>query len=240
MAEHLLHLPKIGAAGQQMRGKAVPQRVRTDFRRGAHARAYRFSSSQIRSRRKRRPRYDSSTHSAAGATGRPAAVARVPDRRAWPPPPGRSTAPPAPCLPCRGRCKTFVEVHVPQPEVGKLRRPAAGGVEQFQQRPVATPTGIGPAGSGEEPVDLLDAEHLGHALPQFLAAQQLRQVVAQHAFQLQVAEEDLQRDDVPGDAGGGQLAAVQPGRRSRPDRESTSSGMLRPASQSKKWARSRR
>ncbi len=33
----------------------------------------------------------------------------------------------------------------------------------------------------------------------------------QHAFQLQVAEEDLQRHDVPGDARRGKLPAVQPG-----------------------------
>ena len=92
----------------------------------------------------------------------------------------------------------------------KLRGPAAGGIEQFQQRPVAPPTGIGPARGGEQPVDLLGAEHLRHALPELLAAQQLGQVVGQHAFQLQVAEEDLQRDDVPGDAGRGQLPAVQP------------------------------
>ena len=32
MAEHLLHLPQVGAAGQQVRGKAVPQRVRTHIR----------------------------------------------------------------------------------------------------------------------------------------------------------------------------------------------------------------
>ena len=37
VAEHFLHLPQIGAAGQHVRGETVPQRVRTDLRRHAHA-----------------------------------------------------------------------------------------------------------------------------------------------------------------------------------------------------------
>ena len=35
VAEQLLHLPQVGAAGQQVRGKAVPQRVRADVGAGA-------------------------------------------------------------------------------------------------------------------------------------------------------------------------------------------------------------
>ena len=43
MAEHLLHLPQIGPAGQQMGGEAVPQRVRTDVR-GARRAAHTVSA----------------------------------------------------------------------------------------------------------------------------------------------------------------------------------------------------
>ena len=32
VAEHLLHLAKIGPAAEHMRGETVPQRVRADFR----------------------------------------------------------------------------------------------------------------------------------------------------------------------------------------------------------------
>ena len=53
-------------------------------------------------------------------------------------------------------------------------------------------------------------QHVRHALPELLAAQQLGQVVVQQPFQLQVAEEDAQRRDVPRDAGRGKLALVQP------------------------------
>ena len=91
----------------------------------------------------------------------------------------------------------------------------------------------------KQPVDLLRAEHLGHALPELLATQQLGQVFRQHAFQLQVAEEDLQRDDVPGDAGRGKLPAVQPGGvvGQIADRQGRD---VRPSSHSKNRRRSRR
>ena len=38
VAQHLLHLPQVGAASQKMRGETVTQGVRTDFARHAHAR----------------------------------------------------------------------------------------------------------------------------------------------------------------------------------------------------------
>ena len=37
-------------------------------------------------------------------------------------------------------------------------------------------------------------EHLGHTLPQFLAAQQLDRIIGHGPFQLQIAEEELERE----------------------------------------------
>ena len=45
----------------------------------------------------------------------------------------------------------------------------------------------------------------GHPFPGFLRAEQLGGVVADDAFELQIAKEELHRDHVPGDAGGREL-----------------------------------
>ena len=37
VAQHFLNLPQIGAAGEHVRGKTMPQGVRTDFRRHAYS-----------------------------------------------------------------------------------------------------------------------------------------------------------------------------------------------------------
>ena len=95
-------------------------------------------------------------------------------------------------------------------QVRKFRRPAAGGVEQFQQGPIAPPAEVARLGHLEQAVDLGRRQDLRHPLPQLLAAQQLGLAFDQHAFQLQIAEEDLQRGDMPGDARGAQLPLVQP------------------------------
>ena len=104
----------------------------------------------------------------------------------------------------------FLEVQVVQLEVREFRSAAARGVEQFQERPVAPPAGVARPGHFEEAVDLGRREDLRHPFPQFLAAQQLGLALDQHALQLQIAKEDLQRGDVPGDARGVQAALVQP------------------------------
>ena len=62
-------------------------------------------------------------------------------------------------------------------------------------------------GALDELVDLLRAEHGGHPLPQLLAAEQLGQVVLQHAFKLQVTKEDLQRHKMAGDRRGASFFA---------------------------------
>ncbi len=63
----------------------------------------------------------------------------------------------------------------------------------------------------EQFLDLAGREHVRHALPQLLAAEQFGQVVAEHAFELQIPAEELQRHDVPGNRRRGQFCAVQPG-----------------------------
>jgi len=62
----------------------------------------------------------------------------------------------------------------------------------------------------QELLDLLRAEDLGDPLPQGLAPQQFRQVLLKHAFKLQVAEKDLQRNQMPGDTGRRQVLFVEP------------------------------
>ena len=52
---------------------------------------------------------------------------------------------------------------------------------------------------------------MGNPLPQLLAAQQLRQVLLDDAFQLQVANVHPQRHDVPRDAGRRQSLGMEPG-----------------------------
>ena len=180
---------------------------------GAPARrAYRFRSSQIRSRASRRPRYESNTQSAVSrlfAANFRAFVFEVRADRLHRPSAQRRDS--FLVSLAAAHAKALVEVHVAHLEPRDFRRPAAGRVEQLQQGPVAPPIGVRSAGARKQPVDLLDAEHLRHPLPQFLAAQQLGQVVAEHALQLQVAKEDFQRHDVPGDAGRRELPPGKPG-----------------------------
>ena len=104
----------------------------------------------------------------------------------------------------------FLQVQIVELEVREFRRPAAGGVEQFQERPIAPPAEVARLGRLEEAVDLGRREDLRHSLPQLLTAQQFGLAVDQDAFKLQIAEEDPQRRDVPGDARGAQLPLVQP------------------------------
>ncbi len=63
----------------------------------------------------------------------------------------------------------------------------------------------------EQAIDRFGREYLGHSLPEFLATQQLGQIVFENAFQLQVSKKDLERNDVPRDAAGSQTLVVQPG-----------------------------
>jgi len=101
VAEHLLDLAKIGAAHQQMRGEAVPQRVRTHFGRRSRAPCITFQQLQIRSRlaaaRDRR-----AAPSRPGALFAASTGARVRGRREPPRPPSFQAASPAPCRLCRG------------------------------------------------------------------------------------------------------------------------------------------
>ena len=55
------------------------------------------------------------------------------------------------------------------------------------------------------------SEYLWDALPEFLAAEQFRQVVLEDPLELQVFEVHPQRDDVPCNAGRRQFQVVEPG-----------------------------
>ena len=106
----------------------------------------------------------------------------------------------------------LVEMDVARPHDREFRNAAAGGVEQFEHRTVASPPGSRRPRRRKQLVDFGRRQHGRHALPEFLRAEQLGLVVGQYAFQLQVAEEYLERDDVPADAGRGELLVGEPGR----------------------------
>ena len=51
---------------------------------------------------------------------------------------------------------------------------------------------------------------MGDSLPKFLAAEQLGQIVVEDAFELEIAEEELQRNEMSGNAGRGEFLPVEP------------------------------
>src|SRR5204862_1379871 len=89
--------------------------------------------------------------------------------------------------------KALRQMHVIRREVRDLGCPAAGRIEQFQERPIAPPERIAGGWAHEQLLDGLDREHLRHSMPKPLAPEQFGQIVAEHALQLQIAKEDLER-----------------------------------------------
>ena len=107
VAQHFLDLPQVGAAAEQVRGEAVPQRVRTDRVRQAGARRVpldqfpdRFPAQTLSAARQQQP------GGRRAAREPPVRRVRGPGSPGWPPPPSDPTAPVAACSPCPGTCST--------------------------------------------------------------------------------------------------------------------------------------
>ena len=104
----------------------------------------------------------------------------------------------------------FVQVQVAQLHARQFRCTAAAGIQHFEQGAISSPAWLSGDGPFQHPLDDARRQHLGHALPQLLAAEQLGQVVGQHPFELQIAEEKLERNQMPRQRCRGQLPIVQP------------------------------
>ena len=211
VSEHLLHLPQVGAAGQQVRGEAVPQRVRAD-RGGDAGRGCVFLDQfpdRLPPQPAAAPREEQPGRRGGCGRGKlgallaevlPNGIGRALAQRGEP-----LLAPFA-----VAGAEALLQVQIGQLEVRDLRRPAAGRVEQLQERPVPQIKGVDPLRRGEQPVDHAGREHVGNPLPQLVAANQLDEVFADHTLKLQEAEIHPHRHDVPRHRRRGEVARGEP------------------------------
>src|SRR5262249_54964618 len=97
-----------------------------------------------------------------------------------------------------------LEVQVGELQADDLRGPAAGGVEGFEDGPVAEVVAVERLRGFEQLVDVLRTQHLRDALPQRRRAEQIDGALVRALLEAEEAVEDLESDQVPGDAGRGQ------------------------------------
>src|SRR5262249_2330715 len=102
-----------------------------------------------------------------------------------------------------------IEVQVRQLQADRLRRPAAGGVERFQNGPVAQVEPLLRLRGGQQLFDALGTEYLRNPFPQGRRTEQLHGAFRGALFDAQKAVEHFQGDEVPPNAGRGKPLLAQ-------------------------------
>lgn len=204
MAQHFLDQPQVGSAGQQVRGKTVPQRVGADLWIDSRATDIAFHEP---------PELDPIERLTAAAEKdfvRGLAVRRkerrtklvqvAVERFESPASEGHDSL--FPPLPLAAHLPLF-EIEIPQPQIADFARATSGCVEDLQKSHIALPESIGFSRRVEERFDLLDREDLWDPFPHPLGDDQIRRILLDDSLELEVFHERPHGDHISRHAGRG-------------------------------------
>ncbi len=211
VAQHFLHLPKIGPARQKMGGKAVTQRVRANLARHASPSGIfleklpnTFASQASPAGRKNQ------VLGRRGATSsqlRPLVVKIFTNSLHCASPKRHDTLFVSFAM---ADTVSLFEMHIARTQSTQFRDTATGRVEQFENRPISKAKRVGTSRCGEKLLDLFFRKHMRNALPKLGRPKQLGLIVGQSPFELEVSKKDFQRCDMPGHTLGRQRKLKKP------------------------------